>query len=122
MCGSGKPQKKCCELYTLGGLSAPSPEALMRSRFVAFATTQVEYILATENLAQANDIEDLKQWCDQTQWFQLEVLSASDEGLVGKVHFKAHFMLQGNVHVLEEVSDFKKIAGKWLYVRGKVID
>ena len=34
-CGSGRPYEECCETYIEGRETAPTAEALMRSRYAA---------------------------------------------------------------------------------------
>ncbi|WP_410106547.1 YchJ family protein, partial [Sutterella wadsworthensis] len=49
-CGSGRRFADCCGLYLSGGsqaLGAPTPEALMRSRYSAYACGDDAYVLAT---------------------------------------------------------------------------
>ncbi len=45
-CHSGKKYKKCCRPYH-SGQAAPSPEALLRSRFSAYALNNVTYLMDT---------------------------------------------------------------------------
>ena len=51
-CGTGEVYGACCGRYhsrfaQAGELTAPTPEALMRSRFTAFAVGLPDYLLAT---------------------------------------------------------------------------
>ncbi len=46
-CGSGKPYSGCCSRYHSGNAAAPSPEALLRARFSAYAMQLVDYIVDT---------------------------------------------------------------------------
>ena len=46
LCGSDKKYKKCCRPYH-SGQPAPTPEALLRSRFSAYALNNVQYIMDT---------------------------------------------------------------------------
>ena len=49
-CGSGRRFADCCGVYLSGGsqaLGAPTPEALMRSRYSAYACGDDAYVLAT---------------------------------------------------------------------------
>ena len=45
-CNSGKDYRVCCGLYHEGEV-APTPTALMRSRYSAFALENADYLLAT---------------------------------------------------------------------------
>lgn len=46
-CDSGRPYEACCGPYHRGEREAPDAEALMRSRYAAFARGDVEYLLRT---------------------------------------------------------------------------
>ena len=46
-CGSGRPYDACCGPYLAGWEAPPTAEALMRSRFTAYARADADYILAT---------------------------------------------------------------------------
>ena len=43
-CGSGKDYVQCCSPYIQGTQVAPTAEALMRSRYSAYATSEIDYI------------------------------------------------------------------------------
>ncbi|MDX1560486.1 MAG: YchJ family metal-binding protein, partial [Marinobacter sp.] len=45
-CGSGKPYLECCRPFHQGD-PAPSPEALMRSRYAAFVLNLPDYLQTT---------------------------------------------------------------------------
>ncbi len=46
-CGSGKPYESCCGRYHSGAEPAPTPEALLRSRFTAYRMQLIDYLVAT---------------------------------------------------------------------------
>jgi uncharacterized protein YchJ len=49
-CGSGLDLADCCGLWhkgLAGGVCAPTPEALMRSRYSAYVLGLVDYLVAT---------------------------------------------------------------------------
>ena len=46
-CCSGKSYEECCKPYHTGEKHAPTAEALMRSRFSAFAIPNGEYLMET---------------------------------------------------------------------------
>jgi len=116
-CGSGKLYANCCKPYIKGKENAPTPEALMRSRYSAYVLHEIDYILDTckgkDNILRSS-VED---WSNNSVWLGLEIMS-SDE--TGKVEFKAVYE-QGrlrNVH--HELACFEKMDERWLYVSGKV--
>ncbi|MEA2119730.1 YchJ family protein [Halovibrio sp. HP20-50] len=118
-CGHDKTLENCCGRYHQGE-PAPTPEALMRSRYSAFSLGLSHYLLATwhsttrpEELALDPDAE----------WKSLSIVSAEPPlDAVGYVHFRACFYEKGRAqkgwHVLEEVSRFVNEQQRWWYVDG----
>ncbi|WP_253442988.1 YchJ family protein [Halomonas sp. Y3] len=113
-CGSGIPLAQCCARYHAGE-PAPSPEALMRSRYSAFALGLADYLLASWHSATrpAELAPD-----DATRWLRLEVLESGEQGDEGRVHFRAVFREGRRFGVLEEASRFRREAGRWAYLDG----
>ncbi|MCE0733530.1 YchJ family protein [Halomonas sp. G15] len=114
-CGSGRPLDECCGRFH-AGQPAPTPEALMRSRYSAFALGRVDYLLATwhPDTRPAELSPD-----DATTWLRLEVRSSSAQGDEGQVHFRATFREGRRFGVLEEASRFLRLAGAWYYLDGQ---
>ena len=46
-CGSSDTFENCCEIYIKGIQKPATAEALMRSRYSAFATGEADYLVAT---------------------------------------------------------------------------
>lgn len=112
-CSSGLPYKDCCEpLHT--GTPAASPEALMRSRYTAFALNLNHYLLRSwHSSTRPSQIEP-----SPTQWKCLEIFGSGQEEENGWVHFRATFLEQGQWGTLEERSLFCREAGHWRYLKG----
>ena len=122
-CGSSKSMSECCQPLLDGGLAA-GPEALMRSRFTAFARKNMEYIRFTTDpqTVLSFDMDGTRAWAESAEFFRLEILRASEQGNKGIVEFKAHFRtgdLSPEVH--HEISKFRKQAGRWYFREGKVL-
>jgi len=120
-CGSAKDFEKCCQPYLSGAVNAPSPEALMRSRFCAFYSANVDYLIDTlhSSKRQPNDRQSLMEHCQQTEWFSLRVVKSAVKGLQGEVEFIAYFQQGGSVGQHQEHSQFVNEGGKWFYLEGK---
>lgn len=118
LCSSGKLFNECCEVLLQGKQSANSPEQLMRSRYVAFATGKIGYLLQTSSVSLKKQLSeiDLKDTCEQFRFIKLEVLSASDD----QVEFIASMLLQNELHILHERSLFVQEDGNWKYDSGKI--
>lgn len=115
-CGSQKNYPECCEPYISGRQLPATAEALMRSRYTAFAQREFEYIAATMLPPAANhfNLEDAKQSADDVQWTGLDVIKAEDD----IVEFRAHYRAENKDHVMHERSRFVRRDGKWFYVEG----
>jgi SEC-C motif domain protein len=117
--GVGARFEACCGRY-LGSAEgnaapAPTPEALMRSRYSAFACANEAYLLATWHTSTRPPIALSR---DGTQWLGLDVKQHSSTGDNGVVEFVARYKLQGRAHRLHEVSCFVREQGRWYYVDG----
>lgn len=122
-CGSAKQFLDCCQPLLDGGL-ASGPEALMRSRFTAFAQKNMDYIRVTTDpqTVLSFDMDGTRAWAESAEFFKLEVLRAAEQGNKGLVEFKAHFRAgDAAPEVHHEISKFRKQAGRWYFREGKVL-
>lgn len=128
-CLSGDTYGACCGRYhadvRAGGPGAPTAEALMRSRYSAFAVGDAGYLLATWHPSTRPDALDLD---DDVEWRRLDVLRAEAGGPfddTGVVEFVAHHRSRSDRGArgrLHEVSRFVREGGRWLYVDGSTDD
>ena len=121
-CGSNKSYEDCCEPYLTGQQTAATPEALMRSRYSAFAKRKFAYLAKTMKgeAAKVFDISAARSDAPLIQWLKLEVIRSEEQGDAGLVEFKAHFKYRNKSGILHEVSRFKKDDGAWFYIRGNI--
>ncbi|WP_442902383.1 YchJ family protein [Flavobacterium sp.] len=79
-CGSSRSFKDCCEPYIKGTQKAPTAEALMRSRYSAFATGAADYLVATTHSStrKFHKKADILAWSKSNQWIKLEVLAVTE--------------------------------------------
>ncbi|MCV6588983.1 MAG: YchJ family metal-binding protein [Marinobacterium sp.] len=124
-CGSSKPFSFCCEPAVEGYKPASTAEALMRSRYTAFALGQVDYLINTtaERYRNPDDAVILSEQIQATTWTGLEIImteqgKAEDE--TGIVEFIASFEAAGEAAQLHEKSNFRRENGHWVYVDGEV--
>ncbi len=116
-CGTGKPYSDCCEPFITGKLPAPTPEALMRSRYTAYVKVVEPYLretLAPESRGDYNE-KDVREWAKQSEWLGLKILKAQGN----TVEFVAKYKTQGKVLEHHEVSTFRKDGNKWYFVDGE---
>lgn len=118
-CGSGRGYDECCGPLLAGG-PAPSPEALMRSRYTAFTRADLDYLektLAPEAKEDYNR-EETESWVKDAKWNGLEVRSSTVDGEGGTVEFVAHYKIHGKVFAHHELATFRTLDGTWAYVDG----
>lgn len=120
-CGSNSAYADCCGQYHSGAKPAPSAEALMRSRYSAFALHLEDYLLATWDKSKRPARVDFSK--DATEWQRLEII-ACKKGNAGDskgiIEFKAYYRFNGEEFALHEISRFTKQQGRWLYLDGAV--
>ncbi len=116
-CGLDKTYQDCCYAYHSGEATAPSPEALMRSRYSAFVGRLASYLEATWHSSSRPPLLDLS---DSPNWLKLQVISSSVDQNKGQVHFRAFYKDGNDVAFMEEQSDFVQEDGKWYYLNGRV--
>jgi len=119
-CLSGLPYDECCGPLHRRERTAPTAEALMRSRYSAFAVGDAGYLLATWHPATRPASLDLD---DTTAWRRLDVLATDGGGpfdTTGTVEFRASYSDPGGRGSLHEVSRFVREDGAWTYVDGSV--
>ncbi len=124
LCRSGHKYKRCCGPLH-GGAPAATPEALMRSRYAAYALGLVDYILATTAPGGPQFRPDRRQWAADVAAFSrdhafvgLEVEEAGAEGDEGWVQFNARLTRGGRDASFRERSTFVRRDGRWLYLSG----
>ena len=122
-CGSGKAADACC-LPLIEGRSAPATaEALMRSRYTAFALAKVDYILDTHHSSTKSEVsaEAIKDWAERAEWLGLEILGTGGGGKddeKGEVRFVARYREKGSVLNHLEDARFERENGTWKFVTG----
>ncbi len=124
-CASGRRVKACCGPI-LKGAPAETPEALMRSRYTAYATGAIRHIQRTTHPEGPHFDADTHRWhrqieafCTETEFTGLTIHLSEANGDRGSVHFTASLVQNGEAVPLEEHSDFYRIDGRWLYHSGR---
>jgi len=118
-CGLSASYEECCGRYHAGDL-APTPEALMRSRYAAFVRHEIDYLVATHHPASRDqmDVDAASAWSSQSQWLGLEVVDSAVDGDRGTVEFIARYAVDGRELAHHERSRFARIDGAWFYEDG----
>jgi SEC-C motif-containing protein len=123
-CGSGVEFDQCCGSILSGERQAESAEALMRARYAAFVTRQVEFLHQSlhPQHRQDHDLAATRRWAENAQWMGLQVVeskSAGDDEAI--VEFIATYKEDGIVKPHHEISRFSKQDGEWFYVDGRLV-
>ena len=121
LCGSGLTYEHCCHQYHCGKKAAATAEVLMRSRFTAYAMHNEVYLLETWDPGRRPPSIDFSK--DHADWQRLQIILSKKGGVAdskGVVEFKAYYQLDGEQHIMHEISRFRKKNGCWLYLDGVV--
>ncbi len=108
-CGSGALFSSCCEPIISGAI-APSAEALMRSRYSAYASGCWNYLRQSWH----PDTRPSKVTPTDTCWLGLSIVKATEDS----VEFIAGFREGSKVMSLHETSRFAKDGAHWRYLDG----
>ncbi|MDQ1020802.1 YchJ family protein [Streptomyces afghaniensis] len=116
-CGLPQAYEACCGRYHRATASAPTAEALMRSRYSAFVKGDAGYLLRTWHPRTRPGTLELDP---RMRWTGLEILETTDGSAfhsVGTVEFRASYR-GGSLH---ERSRFERVDGAWVYVDGEFV-
>lgn len=122
-CTSKRTFDKCCEPYLAGREVPETAEKLMRSRFSAYATHKVDYLLATTCEEERNklDRKELEDYCRKVSCVSLKIAETEGGGPqdeTGTVLFYASLQVNGRRMLHRELSRFRREDGRWVYVDG----
>ncbi|EDY52025.1 YchJ family protein [Streptomyces clavuligerus] len=124
-CGLPAAYGACCGRFHAGdrtGESAPTAEALMRSRYSAFVAGDTAYLLRTWHPATRPPALELDP---AMRWSGLEIVATTDGSAfhaTGTVTFRARYRHHGQRGELHERSTFERVGGAWVYVDGTFIE
>ncbi len=118
-CQSSLEYKACCGQYHNGKQTAPTAEALMRSRYSAYALQNGRYLFKTWHKSTRPRLQSLLQQ-NETQWLSLKIVN-TEQGMIkddtGTVTFIATYLAENQIRQLSETSRFERVQGKWVYVK-----
>jgi SEC-C motif domain protein len=117
-CGSELLFSECCEPLIKGERTAETAEQLMRSRYSAYTTVSVDYLLATTHPSTRKNYSRraICEWAEENTWVKLEISAFT----ATTVTFKAWFTNAiGLPEVHSEHSTFRQEEGNWYFVSGE---
>lgn len=131
-CGSGRKYKKCCGPYLEGTTWPEAPEALMRSRYTAYAVGHAAHLVRTAHpeheSRQGIDPERFARetlvYCQRMEFTGLTIHKAvpEDDQGVAQVHFTARYRAGGKEDGFTELSEFVRYDGRWVYRTGRYVN
>lgn len=116
-CGTGLTFGECCGPILRLEREAATAEALMRSRFTAFAVGDVDWLLRSWHSSTRPRSLELDPGI---RWLRLDVLGTTGGGPFdreGTVAFASHWVAEGRRGSMRELSRFRRDSG-WQYVDG----
>lgn len=121
-CGSSKSYDHCCQKAHNHPSSASTAQALMRSRYSAFALGMGDYLQtshAKKTRPSAKEGKEIERWAKSVTWVKLEIHhctngSSTDEN--GTVEFTAFYLENGTLQSIHENSYFERRNQRWYYV------
>ena len=125
-CGSGQEYGACCGPIIRGEQPAPTAEALMRSRYSAYALVEIAHITDSLHPSSRHDHDPVasKRWAEQSEWLGLEICSVEgggEEDDTGSVEFIASYREKNGIKNHHEVAQFKREDGRWYFMDGKQV-
>ena len=119
-CGAGRDYIECCGPFLAGEALPSTAEALMRSRYTAYALGEFDYLRTTwHSTTRPTEIAP----DNPPKWVGLEILATENGGendTEGWVEFIARYKVQGRAFRLHERSRFVREDGAWRYIDGVV--
>ena len=117
-CGSKSLFSDCCQPIHKGTIKAKTAEQLMRSRYSAYATSDVDYLMKTSHptLRKLQSPKDIESWANENKWQKLKILNSTES----TVEFKAYFLDRSKKQQVHyEKSTFVFVDGEWFYLSGE---
>ncbi|MDZ4663068.1 MAG: YchJ family metal-binding protein [Pseudomonadota bacterium] len=124
-CGTERDYETCCAPFISGKSLPPTAEALMRSRYTAYAISELDYIKKTLATASSKDFDPVaaKEWANQSEWKGLKIISTDlgkESDKTGTVEFAATYSHKEKTYEHHEVSQFQRNGkGEWRFVDGE---
>lgn len=125
-CGSGKFYTACCGRFIDEGKKPETAEELMRARYTAYTSGNVEFIIHSHDPKSREEVseEATREWAESADWQGLTILK-TEKGTAhdaqGTVEFVARFRLEGKDVNHHERAFFNKRGGQWYFSDGQIV-
>lgn len=125
-CGNKQDYADCCGIFHQDVTKIEEPQQLMRARYCAFVQGNDAFISLTDNpaIAKTDDYYQAVHATGELNWIKLEILDSTPiQDNQGYVTFKASYIEDDKLFILEERSRFEKKlnsngAMQWFYMDG----
>ncbi len=119
-CGSGRAFTDCCKSIIDRERSAATAEELMRSRYCAFVTGDIDWIMDSHHPDTVGEIDrdEVAEWSRASDWMGLKIRATEDGGpedAEGIVDFRARYKVQGRMVDHVERAHFERDNGEWRF-------
>ena len=93
----------------------------MRSRYTAYTTQEIDYIVDTHDPSVTGDVDRdaTLEWAQKSEWLGLEIVDTEAGGKddeEGAVEFIARYSVDGKEAFHHERSRFRRHEGNWVYL------
>ncbi len=124
-CGKKLSFDECCNLIIKGTKQAETAEELMRARYSAYCTNEMDFVESTHHPDGDDEFnkEEALEWSKNSDWKNLEILDThlgQKSDTEGEVEFKAYYEINQTPFCHHERSRFSKVDGKWYFLDGKI--
>jgi SEC-C motif-containing protein len=115
-----------CQPFLQGRELPTTAVQLMASRYVAYATGAIDYLIETHDpkTRSQTDRKATEQWSKRADWRGLEIVGSErggPEDQTGEVEFIAHYVIDGIEHTHHERAEFSRIDGRWFFIDGEKV-
>jgi SEC-C motif-containing protein len=119
-CGSAQSffGTPCCAEIISGTRKAKSPTELLRARYTAFATSQIEFITQTTHPRVREDSNETanRKWAETATFTKLEILNTESRGEnAADVSFEAHYTANDQRQIHRERARFERLKRRMVF-------
>jgi SEC-C motif-containing protein len=119
-CGRERALEDCCGRFVAGREAPQTAEELMRSRYSAFVTHAIDYLIATHHPETRGELsrEEVRRFSEGVTWGGLQILDCVDGqpgDEQGWVEFVANYIERGEERIHHERSLFRRHQGRWYF-------
>lgn len=125
ICDSGKPAIECCDPFLNNEKKPKTAEALMRSRYAAYAIGELDYIkdTSTGTALKEFDRKEAAEFIEEADFLRLNILRTEKGGPnddTGLVELVFHYDYNDKDYSQKEIAHFVKKDGEWFFENSEI--